>query len=174
MGADFEWTQVKVGVIWSHQEQSQTGFFPSLSIRAHRFIIQIVRDDDEDFSAWLELLQIFTWPRGGARSQRYRKVPGAEAVVTLEGHVLGGGMQQVLVMNSILTLKPEEKKPQLLGVKGSSKSWRKQQNWRLCCLLSQVYWDVSYTIELFSLKFSSFLWVFKHAYSCITTTTINT
>lgn len=25
--------------------------FPSLSIRAHRFIIETVRDDDEDFSA---------------------------------------------------------------------------------------------------------------------------
>ena len=62
----------------------------------------------------------------------------------------------------------------LLEVKGSYKSWRQEQNWHLCCLLSQIYWDVSYTIEFYSVKFSSFPWVFKCVYSCITTTTINT
>lgn len=80
----------KYGLYDPYQEQSQTGFFPLLSISAHCFIFWTIREDDVYFSAWLDPLQIFICPCSVARPQRYRKVMGVEVVVTLEGLVLGG------------------------------------------------------------------------------------
>lgn len=49
----------KYGLYDPYQEQSQTGFFPLLSISAHCFIFWTIREDDVYFSAWLDPLQIF-------------------------------------------------------------------------------------------------------------------